>query len=123
MQAGRIWNAFLVEKLREIGFEPSLVDNCMFYHNDVIFIVYVEDGIFLGPSSDTRSTAINKDQGHPANDIGFGYPIKRLGDGSIELAQLVLIDSIIEYAALEDNCLKMVPAMVKENIHAHKDKP
>jgi len=38
-QAGRVWNAFLVEKLREIGFTPSLVDDCVFYRGDIIFIV------------------------------------------------------------------------------------
>jgi hypothetical protein len=49
-QAGRVWNAFLIEKLREIGFTPSLVDDCVFYRGDIIFIVYVDDGIFLGPN-------------------------------------------------------------------------
>ena len=59
-QGGRVWNAFLVEKLREIGFTPSLVDDCMFYRRDIIFIVYVDDGIFLGPSDDAISGAINE---------------------------------------------------------------
>ncbi len=30
-QAGREWNKYLVEKLREINFSQSLVDDCVFY--------------------------------------------------------------------------------------------
>jgi hypothetical protein len=34
-QAGRVWNEFLVEKLRSIGFQPSLIDDCVFYQDDL----------------------------------------------------------------------------------------
>ena len=47
-QAGRIWNEYLAEKLRSIGFTQSLIDECVFYCNDIILIVYVDDGIFVG---------------------------------------------------------------------------
>ena len=129
-QAGRVWNAFLVEKMRELNFQQSLIDDCVFYRDDVIFIVYVDDGIFLGPSDAKISTAITElrnleldieDQGHPADYVGVA--IKRRDDGSIELTQRALIDSIIDDAGLEDNRVKTVPANVKENLHAHKDKP
>ena len=46
--AGRIWNSFLVDKLMSIGFTMSLIDDCVFFHNDIIFMVYMDDGIFLG---------------------------------------------------------------------------
>ena len=125
-QAGRVWNAYLIEKLRKIGFSQSLVDNCVFYRDDIIFIVYVDDGIFLGPSDDKISQAIVeiqnlnldiKDQGHPADYIGVA--IKRLNDNSIELTQKALINTIIDDAALDDNRVKAVPAKVKEVMHAH----
>jgi hypothetical protein len=48
-QAGRVWNSYLVTKLREINFKQSLIDNCVFYWDNIIFIVYVDNGIFLGP--------------------------------------------------------------------------
>ena len=51
-QAGRVWNSYLVDKLEEIGFKPSLVDDCVFYRDNVIFIVYVDDGIFICPDDD-----------------------------------------------------------------------
>jgi hypothetical protein len=47
-QAGRVGNLFLVDKLMSIGFIPSLIDDCVFCCNDIIFTVYVDDGIFLG---------------------------------------------------------------------------
>jgi hypothetical protein len=47
-QAGRMWNSFLVDKLTSIRFTMSLIDDCVFFCGDVIFMVYVDDGIFLG---------------------------------------------------------------------------
>jgi hypothetical protein len=38
-QAGRVWNSYLVDKLFEIEFKQSLIDDCVFYCGDVIFIV------------------------------------------------------------------------------------
>ena len=48
-QAGRVWNSYLVDKLCSIGFQQSLIDECVFYRDYVIFIVYVDDSIFLRP--------------------------------------------------------------------------
>ena len=46
-QAGRVWNGYMVNKLLDIRFQQSEVDECLFYNGDIIFIVYVDDGIFL----------------------------------------------------------------------------
>ena len=75
-QAGWVWNIYLVNKLQEINVKQSLIDDCVFYPSDVIFIVYVNNGIFLGLSDKQLSGIINemqnleldiKDQGHPAD--------------------------------------------------------
>jgi len=58
-QAGRVWNEHLVEKLRSIGFSQSFVDECVFYREDVIFIVYVDDGIFIGKSDEQLTSTIS----------------------------------------------------------------
>jgi len=93
-QAGCVWNSYLVTKLREINFKQSLIDNCIFYWDDVIFIVYINDGIFLGSSDEQLHGIINElwnlklsieDQGHPADYVGVS--IKKLKDGIIELSQ------------------------------------
>ena len=129
-QAGRVWNSHLVEKLASIGFHPSLIDDCVFYRGDVIFMVYVDDGIFVG-SDDTQLQDIIKeiqglglnieDQGHPADYVGVN--INKLRDGSHEFTQRALIDSIIDDAGLQDSKTKPVPAKVSLQLHAFKDEP
>ncbi len=129
-QAGRVWNSHLVEKLASIGFHPSLIDDCVFYRGDVIFMVYVDDGIFVG-SDDTQLQDIIKeiqglglnieDQGHPADYVGVN--INKLRDGSYEFTQRALIDSIIDDAGLQDSKTKPVPAKVSLQLHAFKDEP
>ena len=42
-QAGCVWNQYMVKKLHEIGFIQSLVDECVFYQDDIIFIMYVDN--------------------------------------------------------------------------------
>ncbi len=125
-QAGRVWNSYLFTKLREINFKQSLIDDCVFYQDDAIFIVYVNNGIFLGPSGQQLHDIINKlcnlklsieDQGHPADYVGVS--IKKLKNGVIELTQWALIDSIISDVALNNSKVKAVPAKVSEILHAH----
>ncbi len=108
----------------------SLVDDCVFYQDEFIFIVYVDNGIFLGPSHQQLRGIINKlrnlklsieDQGNPADYVGVS--IKKLKNGVIELTQQALIDSIITDMALDGSKVKAVPAKVREILHAHLDKP
>jgi hypothetical protein len=124
-QAGWVWNGYLVHKLQEINFQQSLIDDCVFYRGDVIFIVYVDDGIFLGLSNKQLSGIINemrilkldiKDQGHPVDYVGVN--IKRIKDSSIELSQRALIDTIIEDADLNNLKVKAVPAKGNKHLHA-----
>jgi hypothetical protein len=129
-QASRVWNSYLVTKLREINFKQTLIADSVFYQDDVIFIVYIDDGIFLGSSDQHLHDSINKlrnlklsieDQGHPADYVGVS--IKKLKKGVIELTQQALIDSIISDVALGDSKVKAVPAKVSKILHIHLDKP
>jgi hypothetical protein len=106
-QAGRVWNSYLVNKLLKIDFKQSQIEDCVFYRGDVIFIVYVDDGNFLGLSDEQLSGIITEmrnldldieDQGHPADYVGVN--IKQMKDGSIGLSQRALIDTIIQDASL-----------------------
>jgi hypothetical protein len=126
-QAGRVWNGYLCEKLRDIGFQPSLIDDCVFYRGNVIFIVYVDDGIFIGADDDEITKAIREireagldieDQGHPADYVGVS--IKKHRNGYIELSQRALIDSIVQDCCLEDAYTKPVPAKTNLQLHAFK---
>jgi hypothetical protein len=129
-QAGRVWNGYMVEKLRSIGFTPSLIDESVFYRDDVIFIVYVDDGIFISADDDSITKAIRditesgleiEDQGHPADYVGVS--IKHHHNGYYEFTQRALTDAIIEDVGLEDAYTKPVPAKSSEILHAHKDSP
>ena len=53
----------------------------------------------------------------------MGVNIKHIKDGSIELSQRALINTIIQDADLNDSKVKAVPAKVNEHLHAHLDKP
>jgi hypothetical protein len=84
-QAGCVWNSFLVDKLLSIGFTTSLIDDCVFFCNDIIFMVYMDDGIFLGSNDTKLQEAIKdiqylglniEDQGHPADCVDVN--IKKL---------------------------------------------
>ena len=101
-QAGRVWNQYMVDKLQEISFKQSKIDECVFYHDDVIFIVYVDDRLFFGNDDDTLTWIIKQlkdaglnmeDQGHPADYVGVN--IKKTCDSSCEFTHQSLIDAII----------------------------
>jgi len=83
-QAGHVWNSFLVDKLMSIGFTPSLIDNYVFFRDDINFMVYVDDGIFPGNDDSKLTDAIHniqnsglniEDQGHPADYVGVNIKL------------------------------------------------
>ncbi len=78
-QAGRVWNQYLFDKLASIGFKQSAADEFIFYSYSIIFIVYGDNGIFLGPSNQVLTQVIQEikdtgldieDQGYPSNYVG-----------------------------------------------------
>ncbi len=127
-QAGCVWNSYHITKLPENNFKQSLIDDCVFYQDDVIFIVYVDYGIFLGSSDQQLRDIISErcnlklsieDLGHPADYVGVST--KKLKNGVIELTKV--INSIISDVALGDSKVKAVPAKVSGILHTHLDKP
>ena len=91
-------------------------------------MVYIDDGIFLGNDDSKLQDAIKdiqdlglniEDQGHPADYAGVN--IKKLQDGSYELTQHALIDSIISDVGLKDAKVKPVPTKVSLQLHVFKD--
>ena len=59
-QVGRTWSQHLVKGLVSIGFVQSKVDECVFYKGVTIFMVYVDDGIFLSPNKQDIQECIDK---------------------------------------------------------------
>jgi len=124
-QAERVWNSFLMDKLISLGYTASLIDDC-----DIIFMVYVDNGIFLGNNDAQLQQAIREikglglnieDQGHPADYVGV--KIKKLRDGNYEFTQRALVDSTIEDVGIKDSNTKPVPAKVSLHLHALREEP
>ncbi len=119
-----------MDKLTSIGFTTSLIDDCVFFWGDIIFIVYVDESFFLGSNDlqlqevikEIQNLGLNiEDQGHPADYEGVN--IKKLKDGSYEFTQWALIVFIIDDIGLKNAKVKPVPAKVSLQLHAFKDKP
>ena len=101
-QAGRVWNKYLTKILLEAGFVQSQVDECMFYFNDCIILIYVDDTIICGPTQAQVDHIVAvmgtlfdvEDQGDIKDYLGVR--LTKLNKGQIMLAQPHLIQSIIK---------------------------
>jgi hypothetical protein len=88
--------------LVKIGFVQSKVDECVFYRDGVIFMVYVDDGIFFCISMDKIDQAILelRAAGYDIEDMGdvhdyLGIIFESLPGGKVKLSQPHLIDAIL----------------------------
>ena len=84
----------------------------------IIFIIYLDDGLFLGPSGHKlmamidvlKTSELNMfDQGHPSDFIGIN--IKKHPTSTCEFLQLALINSILYDAGLT-NSSKVEPILM-----------
>ena len=49
-QSGRVWNIYMTDRLvKDLGFKQSKIDECVFYQNKSIILIYVDDVILVGP--------------------------------------------------------------------------
>jgi hypothetical protein len=107
--AGRVWQQHLFKGLLDFGFTQSATDECVFYRGTTIFMVYTDDGIFCGPDkADIDNCMTELGQRFEITDEGdideyLGVKVTRKDDGTIELTQPHLIDSIIADLGFKDN--------------------
>jgi hypothetical protein len=101
-QAGRVWNKHLTSGLVKIGFVQSKVDECVFYRDGVIFMVYVDDAIFLCLNMGKIYQAILelRAAGYDIEDMGdlndyLGINFESLPGGKVKLSQPHPIDAIL----------------------------
>ena len=116
-QAGRTWQLHLRKGLVALDFVPSKVDDCIFYRGSVIFMVYVDDAIFMGPNKeDIDKCILDMKDSFKLQDKGdisdyLGIKITSLPDGNIKLAQPHLIESILQELKFAGNTKpKQTPA-------------
>ena len=130
-QAGRVWNQYMDQGMKSIGFTPSKFDPCLYYRKSIVFLVYIDDCIVFGPDdtaidevvADLRKSTQNftiDDQGEVGDFLGI--QIQKLADGSIVLTQPHLIDSIIQDLHLQNaSNSKTTPAITSKVLHKDAD--
>ena len=91
-QAGRVWNQYMDQGMKSIGFTPSKFDPCLYYRKSIVFLVYIDDCIVFGPDdlaidevvADLRKSTQNftiDDQGEVGDFLGI--QIQKLDDGPL----------------------------------------
>ena len=130
-QAGRVWNDYLTGKLLGLGFTRSLIDECVFYRGSLVFLLYVDDGIFVSLDGSDIDETIKElqrenlkieDQGHPADYVGVN--INKLPDNSYEFTQPALTRQIIDDVGLGPKATtKPIPMCAQRLLHHHLDSP
>lgn len=129
-QAARQFYLHLKKGMIELGFEVSRLDECLFYSKDVLFMVYVDDGIIYSKSEkaiDELVTNLGKlfdveDKGDVNNYLGIHF--SRVDDG-FHLTQSHLIDQLVEDIGLKNKHFKSpkVPTHSTKILQRHKDEP
>lgn len=120
-QAGRVWNQFLVTKLKSIGFEQSAVEECVFYRGKMIYILYTDDSILAGPDENEIANTIDEMQAildmTVEGDLSdfLGVNIERKENGEIEMTQPHLIQQTLNLLRLSSESKKKdTPAKTSE---------
>ena len=57
--AGRVWYLHLHKKLQEVGFVVIKIDNCVFYYEKCIYILYMDNSIICRPTKDDIRRALH----------------------------------------------------------------
>jgi hypothetical protein len=133
--SGLIWNEYLTKGLLSIGFIQSKVDECVFYRGNIIFLNYVDDGIFACSNNEEIDEAIKdlsnpkkakatfeiEDQGDIADYLGINF--NKVGDDKIQLTQPHLIDQIVKEVGLKPTDKRTVPAAPSKILRRDESAP
>ncbi len=116
--AGKTWHEFLKEGLIARGFKQGEVDPCVFYKEDLILMIYVDDVICFSPKAElidefVASMQRPEPQQYVLEDLGdvtsyLGLNVTHDKAGTITLTQPHLIDKIIKSAGFERRAINPV---------------
>jgi hypothetical protein len=132
-QAGRVWVKHLQQGLRNLGFTPSAIDECVWYRDDVIFTFYVDDGIAWSPNKESVDKFIEdfrnvqlagakydiEDMGDITDYLGINF--SQLPGSKIHLSQPHLIDDIIKEVGVLQIKPRSTPALSTSILHRDLD--
>jgi Reverse transcriptase (RNA-dependent DNA polymerase) len=127
-QAGRVWNQFLEKGLKDIGFNQSRCDPCIFWRKQTIIVIYTDDTIVTGPSQKQVDNAIkdiaNKFEIKSKDEVKdfLGARIQRdTTAGTITLTQPQLLQAIINDLGLQVNSdERRTHALSTKILHAYE---
>ncbi len=124
-----MWNLYLVEKLKSIGFVQSEHDECIFYKGKAVYALYTDDSILAGPDQkeleeiyeQMKSTGLDMTKEEGGLEDFLGVNIERVDNKTFKLSQPQLINNILKELSLEgDNITtKDTPAMVNKVLSAN----
>ncbi|MGH7954661.1 MAG: reverse transcriptase domain-containing protein, partial [Gloeomargaritales cyanobacterium] len=116
-QAAERWFDKLSNGLKKRGFRQSSVDPCLFFHDKMICLIYVDDCLFFA-RDETNIQRMIKDLRQEfdlvvEDDVStyLGIKIKAASDGRIEMTQPYLIERILEATGMKDCNSKATPAL------------
>ncbi|BES97325.1 Hydra magnipapillata [Nesidiocoris tenuis] len=131
-QAGRQWYKRLDTRLKEIGFEPSFADPCIYISGKggdrILVAVYVDDIIIASSDKEkTENLKMNLTQTFEMRDIGelkycLGIEFQRLKDGSISMNQLGHIEKLIEKFGMNSSKITKTPMEINLKLEFPEDK-
>lgn len=129
-QAGRVWNQYLVQKLKKIGFKQSKVDECVFFRGRSLYVLYTDDSLLAGPDP-KELDKITRDMEKVGLEITvdgniedfLGVNISKQEDGTTHLWQPQLIDSILKDLRLDGETVKTkeTPAASSTILKRHQE--
>jgi hypothetical protein len=101
-QGGRVWNRHLDKGLKELGYVPSKIDPCVYYHGTLVLMLYIDDGIFCGPQKGEIDSLIEglkakfniTDKGDLKEYLGV--LVEKEPDGRLKLSQPHLIAQVLD---------------------------
>lgn len=127
-QAGRVWFQFLLKKLKSVGFEQSVHDECVFFKGRMIYVLYTDDSILAGPDPKEIKRTVKQMQA-AGLDITIegdltdflGVNIDRHDDGTIHLTQPHLIHQILKDLRYDndDVAIKTTPGASSRLLSKH----
>ena len=129
-QAGLVWNKHLVQGLEKVGLKQCKTDPCVFTKGKIVYILYTDDSILMGPCPQELDNLIQKMkqtdleltvEGDISDFLGVNIDYRM--DGTIHLTQPQLINSILKELNLDkpNTKIKRTPAASSKILSAFPD--
>jgi hypothetical protein len=128
VRAAKLWYEHLSRALiDDMGFKTSVIDSCLYYRDDLCFILYINNSIILSNDMAKVDAFIQEleaagfDLGIKEDYAGYlGVDIKHQDNGTIHLTQTGLIDRILADLSLT-NSVSTKDTPTAEILRPHKD--